>query len=77
MFCNFILARSRCYFAEIMIVANYAHDPAVFTNTPAQVESLLSNLEQAAGGNGLDVNTNKTEYTCVLTRRSYLHFKWL
>ena len=32
-------------------------------NTQAETESLLHNLEQAAGGIGLHVNANKTEYT--------------
>ena len=38
------------------------YDLAILANTPAQVESLLNCREQAAGGIGLYVNTNKTEY---------------
>ena len=45
-----------------MTDADYADDLALLTNTPAQAESLLHNLKQAAGGIGLRVNANKTEY---------------
>ena len=38
--------------------ANYADDIALLANTPAQAES----LERAAGGIGLHVNADKTEY---------------
>ena len=33
-------------------------------NTPAQAESLLHRLEQAAGGISFNVNVNKTEFMC-------------
>ena len=44
--------------------ANYADDIAFLVNTPTQAESLLLSLEQAAGGVGLFVNADKTEYIC-------------
>ena len=40
------------------------HSFIMLYNTPAQDESRLYNLEQAAGGNGLDVNPNKIEFLC-------------
>ena len=40
----------------------YADDIPLLANTPAQAESLLHNLEQAAGGIGLNINTDKREY---------------
>ena len=43
-------------------------DIALLTNTPAQAESLLHSLEQAADGIGLHVNIGKTEYTCFNQR---------
>ena len=55
-------ARSRRYPAETMTDADEADDLALLVNTPAQVESLLHNLEQAAGSIGL--NVNETEYIC-------------
>ena len=42
--------------------ADYANDIALLADTPAQTESLLHSLERAAGGIGLHVNTDKTEY---------------
>ena len=42
-----------------IINANYADDPALLVNTPAQVESLLHYLEQAASGIGLYMNSHK------------------
>ena len=35
---------------------------ALLTNTPAQADSLLQSLERAAGGIGLHINADKTEY---------------
>ena len=37
----------------------------LLASTPTQAKSLLHNLEQAAGGIGLHVNADKTEYICV------------
>ena len=38
------------------------------TYTPTQAESLLHSLERTAGGIGLNVNTDKTEYMCFNQR---------
>ena len=37
---------------------------AILANAPAQAETLLHSLEQAATGIGLHVNAHKTEYVC-------------
>ena len=44
--------------------ADYADDVALLANTLAQTETLLHSLEWAAGGIGLHVNVDKTEYMC-------------
>ena len=38
---------------------NYTDEIALLANTPAQAESLLHSLEQAAGGIGLHDNADK------------------
>ena len=43
---------------------NEENDIALQANTLAQAESLLHSLERAAGGIGLHVNADKTEYMC-------------
>ena len=47
---------------EIMTDADYTDDLALLANIPVQDDSLLYSLEQAAGGIGLYMNTNKTEF---------------
>ena len=42
--------------------ADYADDIVLLANTPAQAETLVHSLEQAAAGIGLYVNADKTEY---------------
>ena len=54
--------RSRRYPAETITDMDYANDITLIANKPAQAESLLHNLEQAAGDIGLHVNTDKREY---------------
>ena len=54
--------RSRRYPAKIITDVDYADDIALLTNTSAKAEYLLHSLEQAAGGIGLHVNADKTEY---------------
>ena len=54
--------RNRWYPAETMIDADYTDYLALPTYTPAQAESLLHSLEQAAGNIGFYMNTNKTEF---------------
>ena len=56
--------RSRRYPTQTITDANYADDIALLANTPAQAESLLHSLKQAAAGIGLHVNADKTEYMC-------------
>ena len=51
--------RSRRYPAQTITDAEYTNDIALMANTPAQAETLLHSLEQAAA-----VNADKTEYMC-------------
>ena len=60
--------RSRRYPTQTITDADNADDIVLLANLPAQVKSLLHNLEQAAGGIGLYVNANKTEYMCFNQR---------
>ena len=60
--------RSRRYPAQTIMNADYADDIPLLANTPTQAESLLHSLERAAGGIGLYVNENKTEYMCFNQR---------
>ena len=55
-------ARSRYYFTQTITLVDSADDVALLTNLPVQAESSLHNLEKAAGGIGLRVNADKTEY---------------
>ena len=57
-------ARRRRFSAETITDVDYVVDIALLANTPTQAESLLYNLEQAAGGFGLHVNADKTENMC-------------
>ena len=57
-------AKSRQYPTETITDANYPDDTALLTNTPDQAESLLHSLEKTAGGIGLSINVNKTEFMC-------------
>ena len=50
-------------FCRKIVDADYADDLALLANTLVQAESLRQLLEQA-GGIGLHVNANKTEYIC-------------
>ena len=54
--------RSRRYPTQTITDADYTDDIALLANIPPQTETLLHNLERAAAGIGLHVNTNKTEY---------------
>ena len=60
--------RSRRYSAQTIPDAVYDDDKALLANSPAQAESLLHSLERMAGGIGLHVNADKTEYTCFNQR---------
>ncbi len=54
--------RNRRYPAQIITDMDYTNDIALLANSPAQAESLLHSLKRAAGGIGLHVNADKTEY---------------
>ena len=56
--------RSKRYSTKTITDADYADDIATLANAPAQAETLLHSLEQAAAGIGLHVNAHKTEYMC-------------
>ena len=55
--------RRRCP-AQRITDADYANDTALLANAPAQDETLLHSLEQAAAGIRLHVNAHKTGYLC-------------
>ena len=57
--------RSRRYIAQTITDADYTDDIALQANTPAQVESLLHNLERAAASTD---NADKMEYVCLNQR---------
>ena len=59
--------RSRKYSAQTITESDYANI-ALLANTRVKAESLLHSLEREAGGIGLHVNTNKTEYMCFNQR---------
>ena len=56
--------RSRRYPAQTITDMHYTNDIVLLANTPAQDETLLHSLEQAAAGIGVHVNSDKTEYMC-------------
>ena len=60
--------RNRRYPAQTITDADYTDDIALLANSPAKAESLLHSLERAAGGIGLHVNADKTEYMCFNQR---------
>ena len=60
-------ARSWWYPTETITDSDYADDLALLIDTPAQAESLLHSLKQAAvvaGDIGFYMNTNKTDHMC-------------
>ena len=60
--------RSRRYPAQTIMNTNYTDDMALLVNTPTQAKTLQHSLEWAAGGIGLHVNADKTEYKCFNQR---------
>ena len=52
------------YPAETIADEDYVDDRVLLVNTPTQTESLQPAPRIAAGGIGLLVNINKTEYLC-------------
>ena len=57
--------RSRRYPAQTIMDADYADDVALLANSSTQAESLLHNLERAAGNIDLHVNADNT---CALIK---------
>ena len=55
-------SRSRRYLAQSMIDTDHSDDLTLYSNTPAQAESLLHSQEKAAGSIGHYVNSNKSDY---------------
>ena len=60
--------RGRRYPAQTITDAYYANDLTLPANTPALAESLLNSLERAAGGIGLHLNADKSEFMCFNQR---------
>ena len=56
--------RTRRYPVQVFTDEDDADDMALLENILAQAESLLHSLEQAAGGIGIHVNAENTEYMC-------------
>ena len=56
--------KSRRYRTKTITDADYTDDIALLANAPAQAETLLHSLEQAAADIGLHVNAHKMEYMC-------------
>ena len=61
---GFELKKNRQYPTETITDADEADDLVLFPNTPAQVESLLHRLEQAARDISLYESKDKTEFIC-------------
>ena len=60
--------RSRRYPTQTIPDVDYTNNIVLLANTPTQAKSLLHSQERAAGGIGLHVSTNKTEYICFNQR---------
>ena len=60
--------RSRIYPTQTITDADYTNAIALLANTPIQAKTLLQSLDWAAGGIGLNVNKDKTEYVCFNQR---------
>ena len=58
------MGRSRQYFAETIMDADYTDDLTLLANTPTQAKFLLHSLEQAAEGSGLYANSDKRKFMC-------------
>ena len=52
---------------------DYTEDIELLANTPTQVKSLQHSMEWVAGGIGLHVNVDKTEYMCFNKRGNIPH----
>ena len=67
---GFTLAKeiSRRYSTPTITDRDYADDTSLLANTLTQADSLLPSLKRAAGGIGLHVNAEKTDYMCFYQR---------
>ena len=54
--------------ARAIADTDYANDITILANTPNQAKTQLHGLKQGAGGIGLHVNADKTEYICFNQR---------
>ena len=54
--------RSKRYPAQTITDADYADDISLLANLPAPAKFRLHSLERAAGGIGLHINADKTQY---------------
>ena len=61
-------ARNRIYPARTITDADCTDDITLLANTPAQAQSQLYSLKRAAGGIGLHVNADKTDFMCFNQR---------
>ena len=73
--------RSRKYTTETMTDTDYTDDLVLHSNTPAQAESLLYSLEQAAWGIGISVNATYRQlieiwfiFSCLFFYSSWIFF---
>ena len=66
--CKLTKERTRRYPTQTITDVDYTDDIALLANTPAQAETLLHSLEQAAAGISLHVNADKREYMCFNQR---------
>ena len=67
---------SRQHSEQTITDVDYEDNLAILANTRTQDEALLHNLEQVAGGIGLDVNADKTSTFVLIKKRRHLHTKW-
>ena len=65
--------RSRRYPAQTITDVDYTDDIVFLANTSTHAETPLHSLEKAAGGIGLHVNADKTEYMCLIKEATYPH----
>ena len=68
--------RNRSYPAQNNTDADYADDIALLANSPAQAESLLDILEQAAVGIGLNINAAQNRMAKTRTAFERLSVIW-
>ena len=70
------MERSRRYPAQTITDVDNANDIALLVNIPTQAKSQLYRLERAAGGIGLYVNADKSEYMNYNQRGDKMEVLW-